>query len=235
MRKHPLFWLPNLLTIARCFMAVGVAWLIFMIAEKETSLISLVQSASVDAQTRAVHQDMISDYRTFWGGMALLLFLASAITDFLDGFLARLWNVESRFGRLLDPIADKLAVGFPLLVIAGISNWALPIALPVFAIIFRDLLITFLRFAGLGAGRMAVKFIAKLKTFLEMVLIVVFLSLLAFIKSGNANLSHYLTLWTICLWGVAAVSVYTGTIYLVGLFGKPKHQPPEPEPMMIED
>ena len=227
MKKHPLFWLPNLMTVIRCGLSVVVAWIILLIAQKEASLIDVISSPGVGRDTIELHRGMIGDFRMFWGSLGFMVFVLAAITDFLDGYLARLWNVESRFGRLLDPIADKLSVGLPLLAIAAVSGWAAPLTAPVLVIIFRDVLITCLRFVGLGAGRMAVRFMAKLKTFLEMILIAAFLLLLAYVSSSDPNIGNYLTLWMIGLWGVAVISLYTGLVYVSGLFRKPpKTDPP---------
>ena len=99
MRKHPLFWLPNALTIIRCGLGVAVAMIIVAIAQKEASLISVVQDVSLGPQMRMVHQDMIADYRMFWGGVAFVIFVIAAVSDFLDGFLARRWRIESTLGR----------------------------------------------------------------------------------------------------------------------------------------
>ena len=226
MTRHPLFWLPNVLTVARCAMGAGVAALVYVIARHEMALLG---SAVFDNDMRVFHLTLASDFRTFWGGIAFLVFCIAAVTDFLDGYLARRWEVESRFGRLLDPIADKVIVGLPLLVLAGMAGWPLAIALPVFAIIFRDVLITCLRFAGLGANVMSVKFIAKLKTFIEMILIAALLLIMALADSDAPLLPSYLTLWTITLWGTAALSVYTGLRYLIGLVmpAKPVKAPEE--------
>ena len=231
MRKHPLFWLPNLLTLLRCGLGIVVAVLIVMIAGNEAGLADIIHSASVDPGTRDMHRDMIADYRSFWGGIASIVFVAAAVTDFLDGFLARKWKVESRFGRLIDPIADKFLLGFPLLAIAAVAGWPLPLALPVFLILFRDVAITLLRFIGLGSGRMAVRGIAKIKTFLEIVVVGLFLAIMTLVSSSDPNLGNYQTLWIIALWGTAILSVYTGLIYLVGLFHAPERSIDAAEPM----
>ena len=64
----------------------------------------------------------------FW--TALAIFVAASITDFFDGYLARAWHQQSRLGRMLDPIADKLLVATSVLmlvsvgIIGGWSIWA---------------------------------------------------------------------------------------------------------------
>ena len=203
MRRHPLFWLPNALTLMRCVLGVVVAYIIFMVAGKEASLLEIVSSQRVDMETRLIHQEMISNFRTFWGHVAFVIFALSAVTDFFDGFLARRWGVESKFGRLLDPIADKFTVNLPLLAIAWAAGWALPIMIPVIVIIVRDALITGLRFAGLGASSMAVSAIAKVKTMLEMVLVAVFLAIMAMLSPFSVWTDGILTTWLFGLWGVA--------------------------------
>ena len=61
---------------------------------------------------------------------ALILFVTAALTDWLDGYLARAWKQESKLGAMLDPIADKAMVIIALLVIVGLSNMNAWILLP---------------------------------------------------------------------------------------------------------
>lgn len=214
MSKHPLFWLPNALTLTRCVMGFFVAWTIFVIAAHEASLVTAMPMPVEAAHAHA----MISvEFRQHWAMIGFLIFALSAFTDWLDGALARRWQVESAFGRLLDPIADKLVVGLPLIAIAWASGWALPVTLPAFVIIIRDAFITTLRFAGLGASTMAVSYIAKFKTFLEMILVALFLAAMAFFGPVTPLVTALLTTWLFALWGVAVLSAWTGLTYLMRL------------------
>lgn len=105
---------------------------------------------------------------------ALLLFAAAALTDWIDGRLARAWGQESRFGAMLDPIADKAMVVIALLVITGFSGMNPWILLPATVIIFREIFVSGLReFLGANAGQLKVTYLAKYKTFAQMVALTV--------------------------------------------------------------
>jgi CDP-diacylglycerol--glycerol-3-phosphate 3-phosphatidyltransferase len=103
---------------------------------------------------------------------ALILFLFASLTDYLDGWLARKWGQTSRFGAMLDPIADKAMVVIALAVLLGlhgISDWTL---IPVTAILFREVFVSGLReFLGAKAGLLQVTNLAKWKTTVQMVAI----------------------------------------------------------------
>ncbi|CAK0775588.1 cardiolipin synthase (CMP-forming) [uncultured Gammaproteobacteria bacterium] len=108
-----------------------------------------------------------------WAAWAsLTLFIIAAITDFLDGHIARVYQVESAFGRFLDPIADKLLVVaclFMFAVLGRIQGWA---ALPAVVILLREVLISGLReFLGGQGVILPVSELAKWKTAVQMVAI----------------------------------------------------------------
>lgn len=209
MTKHPLHWLPNALTILRPVLSLLIAWMIIRIAVFERVHSGMAMPAEM--------LDVSVQFRQFWGQTAFITFCIAAATDWLDGYLARLWNAETRFGRLLDPIADKFVVNLPLLAIAWASGWALPVTLPVVIILVRDAVITGLRFAGLGAGRMAVSLTAKIKTFLEMVLLALFLASVAMLPPYSDWTKALMTSWLFGLWGVACLSAWTGCVYALRL------------------
>ena len=105
---------------------------------------------------------------------ALVLFVGAAVTDFLDGYLARAWKQESKFGAMLDPIADKAMVVIALLVITGYAGMDPWILLPATVIIFREVFVSGLReFLGDTAGTLKVTKLAKWKTTAQMVAIAV--------------------------------------------------------------
>jgi len=110
--------------------------------------------------------------RPYADWFALILFVIAAITDFVDGYLARAWKQESKFGAMLDPIADKAMVVIALVVITGFSGMNPWILLPATIIIFREVFVSGLReFLGDTAGTLKVTTLAKWKTTAQMVAI----------------------------------------------------------------
>jgi len=108
---------------------------------------------------------------------ACIIFLVASLTDFLDGFLSRIWKVESRFGAMMDPIADKLIVVTALCLVVGDSPF---LAIPIILIICREIFVSGLReFLGKSDDiEMPVSVLAKYKTASQM-LAVTFLTLTA--------------------------------------------------------
>ena len=109
-------WIPNALTVARCVFALLVFWAFFKAWGIGTEL-----SAANTGDPAG-----LAGLQQLWFQFALLGFLAGALTDFLDGYLARKLNAQSRFGVWLDPIADKLLIGLALLGLAMIfkTSWS---------------------------------------------------------------------------------------------------------------
>ncbi|GIX36802.1 MAG: CDP-diacylglycerol--glycerol-3-phosphate 3-phosphatidyltransferase [Silanimonas sp.] len=105
---------------------------------------------------------------------AALVFSIGALTDWLDGWIARRWNMYSAFGAFLDPVADKLAVATALFIVVQRepTPW---LALLSAIIVGREITISALRewMAGIGArGLVAVAWVGKIKTIVQMVAIV---------------------------------------------------------------
>jgi len=139
--------LPNILTVLRLLAAPGVAIMFLYFT------------------------------RPWADWFALFLFVGAAVTDWFDGYLARAWKQESKFGAMLDPIADKAMVVIALLVITGISGVNPWILLPATVILFREVFVSGLReFLGASASLLQVTKLAKLKTTAQMVAIAVLFS-----------------------------------------------------------
>lgn len=139
--------------------------------------------------------------------MASCLFLFVAITDFLDGYLARAWSLHSKLGKFLDPIADKLLVSSTILVLVDLNRADI---LPALAIICREILVSGLRefLATLRVG-VPVSKLSKLKTVLQMVAIFILL-----LGSEGSGISYMNDLGGIVLWVAAVMTVFTGFLYL---------------------
>jgi cardiolipin synthase (CMP-forming) len=102
---------------------------------------------------------------------ATVIFVAAAITDWLDGYLARRWNETSAFGAFLDPVADKLMVAAALIMLVQLDRVD---AILASIIIGREITISALRewMAQIGAHKsVAVSMIGKIKTTAQMVAI----------------------------------------------------------------
>ncbi|MWC36799.1 CDP-diacylglycerol--glycerol-3-phosphate 3-phosphatidyltransferase [Brucella abortus] len=184
MQKNHTLSLPNMLTYGR-IIAVPLVVLCFFIEGRLES----------------------SDFARW---TALGLFAIASITDFFDGYLARIWKQTSAIGRMLDPIADKLLVSAILLLLAAdgtIAGWTLWAAI---IILCREILVSGLReyLAELKVS-VPVSRLAKWKTTAQMVA-------LAFLLAGPAGdkIIPYVTQIGIgLLWISAILTLYTGWDY----------------------
>ena len=196
--------LPNLLTVLRlvltlvmfaCFAAV--AW--------------------VQEQGASIDQAMIFVILR----MALASFVIAAVTDFFDGWLARRWKVESLFGAILDPIADKILVCAAALGLIAVHVQP-PVLVPIGIILFREFAVSALREVLAPRGLvLKVTALAKIKTALQLValgaLMVAWFApayglhltidqfrLLAYGAHGLIWLAAAVTLWTGVEYGLSA-------------------------------
>ena len=107
-----------------------------------------------------------SDYQSLV--YAFILFVIATSTDYFDGYLARLWDIESNFGKLLDPIADKVLI---LGILAGFSYQDLIPWFITIIIAFREILLTIFRIILAARPKQEVLqsiYSGKLKTFSQM-------------------------------------------------------------------
>jgi cardiolipin synthase len=158
--------------------------------------------------------------------IALAVFIAAAITDFFDGYIARSWDQQSKLGRMLDPIADKLLVASCLLMLAAdetIKGWSLFAAI---IILCREILVSGLR-EYLAELRVSVPVtqLAKWKTAVQLVAI----GFLLCGEAGDTVLSQQALDWRwktpdgpiplansvglVLLWISALLTLYTGWDY----------------------
>ena len=180
----PVYNIPNLLTYGR-ILAVPLIVLCFFVEGR-------LQSSEFARWT------------------ALVLFVAASLTDWLDGYLARLWDQSSNIGRMLDPIADKLLVASVLLLMAAdgtIAGWTIWAAI---IILCREILVSGLR-EYLAALKVSVPVtrIAKWKTTIQMVA-------LAFLLAGPAGdkvMPYTTEIGLTLLWASALITIYTGYDY----------------------
>lgn len=146
-----------------------------------------------------------------YGGMvgqwlALMLYIYAAVTDYLDGYIARKTQTVSDFGKMLDPIADKLLIVGILLVavaqgtVGGIHLWA------VLIILCRELFVSGLReFLGPRNITISVTFVAKFKTTLQLIAV-------GFILAAPL-LGLPMIVPVILVWVAAIFTLYTGIDY----------------------
>jgi len=181
-----LYSLPNILTYGR-ILAVPLVALCFYLEGKLQS----------------------SDFAR-WSALGIFFF--ASITDFFDGYLARMWKQTSNIGRMLDPIADKLLVSVCLLLLAAdtdktIAGWSLWAAI---IILCREILVSGLReyLAELKVS-VPVTWVAKWKTTVQMLAI-------GFLLAGSAGdkIFPYTThTGLVLLWMAALITLYTGYDY----------------------
>lgn len=194
--RHRLWWVPNALTIGRILtVPILMAGILALGLQQESWLASV----------------------PIVGG----LFIAATATDWLDGFLARKWKVVSGFGRMIDPIADKLLVAGCLIALCIVARGSWVFMVPAIAIIFRDILVAGAReHAALTGKVMPPTSLAKWKTACEMAAIAALivwtigLATLPFAEAVPQVTVIAKRAGLILLWMAAILSVYTGSLYL---------------------
>lgn len=188
--------LPNFITVLRGLAGLLGAWL-------------LVRSAQAGIEELAVYYGVLS-------GAILAL---AALTDWLDGWLARRLDAQSALGALLDPIADKVLTGAYLIAYVYIAGGNPALAIPVALILARDVIVTGLRLAGpkRASDAYAVTGDAKAKTALTMIVVAIPFALVA---AGFTEVADWFYIWTGGVWLCAAMTVWSALPYLRAAAGK---------------
>jgi cardiolipin synthase (CMP-forming) len=157
---------------------------------------------------------------------ACALFSAAAVTDWLDGHMARRWQQQSEIGRFLDPIADKLLVSATLFMLTTFGRLSAAAVLPAIVILCREILVSGLReyLAGLRVG-MPVSRLAKWKTVIQMVAIGILI-----VGDAGPGFLPVAAIGETLLWIAALLTLATGYDYLQAGF---RHMavPPRPAPI----
>jgi CDP-diacylglycerol--glycerol-3-phosphate 3-phosphatidyltransferase len=148
--------------------------------------------------------------------IALLVFFLASLTDYLDGVIARKWNLITDFGKLMDPLADKVLTASAFICL--IPYKALP-AWAVIIIISREFLITGLRLLASSKGVvLPAEKLGKHKTAWQMITIVFFLALLALRDLALENSPFVDMLWSyggaFLVTITVALTLFSGSAYL---------------------
>lgn len=150
---------------------------------------------------------LIMFYAPGWTQLLFWLFAIAAVSDYLDGYLARKWKATSTFGAMMDQISDKLLVAVTLIYLIKYDvNWML--VLPGTLIILRELFVSGLReFLALKKIPLPVSVGGKWKTMIQMVAIGTFLFGIAY------NVPAFQMLGRLLIWAAAALALYSAYEY----------------------
>ena len=145
---------------------------------------------------------------------AFFLFILASLTDYLDGLTARTLNQSTEFGKVLDPIADKLMTVILLSVLYGTKvgdDFKLMIGLPIVVIIFREIFISGLReHVSKRSEVLQVSWIAKIKTGLQLTAIGTLIFFLAY-----PEFSSFEYIGLVLIWAAAVLTLISGLDYFI--------------------
>jgi CDP-diacylglycerol--glycerol-3-phosphate 3-phosphatidyltransferase len=183
-----IFTLPNLLTLFRIFVTPLFFILFFYFPTRVFSL------------------------------LASLLFALASLTDFLDGYIARRWNLETSLGKFLDPLADKLLVAVALIMLIPLDrvpSWMVAV------IIGREILVTGLRVVAVTEGMViSASRLGKYKTVLQILSVICLLIHYEYYLNIQSSyfLINFHELGLGLLWIAMFVTVWSGIDYFRKFF-----------------
>ena len=193
--------IPNILTGLR--LIAGVVMFLILAGAAPQGLPLLSDYLSPDDQFR-------------FARTAFVIFVVAASTDWVDGFLARRWHATTRWGAILDPIADKVLITGAIL---GVLAWgSVPqAAIPCGLILFREFAVSALRETVAGKVKLPVTLLAKWKTTLQMLALGALQLALVPLWEGFGLplewLPQFQTFAYVLLWIAALVTLWTGWQY----------------------
>jgi cardiolipin synthase len=175
------------------------------------NILTYARIAAVPVVVALLFWQSIFDGPLWLRWVALAVFIGAGVTDFLDGYFARIWGQQSSLGRMLDPIADKLLVAGSLLMLAAgstIRGWTLLAAV---IILCREILVSGLReyLAELQVS-VPVTRLAKWKTGAQMVAI----GFLIAGEAGDRIVPVVSQVGILLMWLSAMLTLYTGYDYM---------------------
>ena len=149
----------------------------------------------------------IAAYYLEWHLVAFIIFVAASFTDMLDGKIARKYNLVTNFGKIMDPLADKVLVysAFCLMVPDPVPGWMLII------ILAREFIVAGMRTVAASEGRvLAAGMSGKIKTVLQMVAVIVYL----FGLSVPSISGKVIMIANVIFWASLVMTIYSGTEYV---------------------
>lgn len=200
-KKNFIKYVPNILTISRLVLTLIIVLLLTINWDKGT--INYVNNSY-----------LIIFSSVFAAG---IIFAIASLTDFLDGFIARKYNLVSNFGKFWDPIADKILVDATLIALTGIL--IVPAWITIL-MIFRDLVVDGGRMVCSSKGKVIpANIFGKIKTIAQMIAIILIMCLFNF-KTDALGTPYVNWIGNAFLLIALAFSLISGGIYIYQMFFK---------------
>ena len=145
--------------------------------------------------------------------IAWIIFLVASISDMVDGKIARKYNLITDYGKLMDPIADKMLVNSALIILSVVGPIRIPIICTVI-MVARDIVVDAIRMNAVKKNKViAANIFGKLKTVFQMVALI-FVMINDFGLSDLLTLPNYLKIGQILIYLATAMSFISGVIYV---------------------
>ena len=145
--------------------------------------------------------------------IAWIIFLVASISDMIDGKIARKYNLITDYGKLMDPIADKMLVNSALIILSVVGPIRIPVICTVI-MVARDIVVDAIRMNAVKKNKViAANIFGKLKTVFQMVALI-FVMINDFGLSDLLTLPNYLKIGQILIYLATAMSFISGVIYV---------------------
>ncbi|UIP91770.1 CDP-diacylglycerol--glycerol-3-phosphate 3-phosphatidyltransferase [Wolbachia pipientis] len=173
-----------------------------MLKKKVPNLLTISRALAIPAIISSFYIE--SKYASL---ITILIFMFACITDFFDGYLARAWKVQSNFGKLFDPVADKLVVASTIIMLVYKNKIDDITIIPSVIIVCREILVSGMREFLIATNvSLPVSKAGKIKTFLQMIAVI------ALIMSDYEKIRYA---GVICLWAAAIMTMWSGYNYVL--------------------